>query len=240
MSCDKQTSGAESDSLEVRGTSRPFDRSGTAWLIGEAVRYLNTPDKEGELGYTRAVEVLRNCGKDVLETVNGIFKQVKSGDSALRWNLLYVLGDVGDRSAADFLVHTALNKLPETHEEEGCQSARDMEMLVSTMAVHAIQKVAARHPEVSEALLQVVAKGPERPILIEAVKVAGELGLKDKVRGLLREEDHRILDIRKARTEEVFAEPEREDGKERGFTPPKSGSLYTAPSSRCGCAGKEN
>lgn len=242
--CDKhtsgQTSGRGSDSVEGKMTSRPFDRSGTAWLLGEAVRYLNTADKEGEAGYARAVEVLRNCGADVLETVSGIFRQVKAGDTTLRWNLLYVLGDTGDQSAADFFVRTALNKLPEATEQEGCQSARDMEMLVSTMAVHAVQKLAVRHPETSEALLKIISKRPEKAILIEAVKVAGELGLKDKIKGTLHEEDYWILDIRKARTEEVFAEPEREDGKERGFTPPKSGSLYTAPSMGCCCTRKEN
>ena len=241
--CDKhtsgQTSGRGSDSVEGKLSSRPFDRSGTAWLLGEAVRYLNTAGKEGEAGYARAVEVLRNC-PDVLETVRGIFKQVKSGDTTVRWNLLYVLGDAGDRSSADFFVSTALHKLPEVIEEQGCQSARDMEMLVSTMAVHAVQKLAVRHPETSETLLYIISKRPDKAILIEAVKVASELGLRDRVKEILPEEYHWILDIRKARTEEIFAEPEREDGKERGFTPPNSGSLYTAPSMGCCCTRKEN
>jgi hypothetical protein len=39
-----------------------------------------------------------------------------------------------------------------------------------------------------------------------------------------------MIDIRRVRPQELFADPEREDGKERGFTPPKSGPLYTAPS----------
>jgi hypothetical protein len=242
--CDKQksgqTSGRQSDSVEGKATSRPFDRTGTAWLLGEAVRYLNTADKEGESGYARTVDVLRNCGTDVLETVNGIFKQVKAGDTSLRWNLLYVLGDAGDRSTADFFIRTALRKLPEVVEQQGCQSDRDMEMLVSTMAVHAVQKLAVRYPETSEALLHIISKRPERAILIEAVKVASELGLRDKVKEILREEDYWILDIRKARKEELVADPEREDGKERGFTPPKSGSLYTAPSMGCCCTRKEN
>ncbi len=242
--CDKhtsgQTSGRGSDSIEGKLTSRPFDRSGTAWLLGQAVRYLNTADKEGEAGYARTVEVLRNCGTDVLETVNGIFQQVKSGDTTLRWNLLYVLGDTGDRSAAEFFIRTALRRLPEAIEQEGCQNARDMEMLVSTMAVHAVQKLAVRHPETSEAVLQIIARRPEQAILIEAVKVATELGLRDKAKEILREHDYWILDIRKARTEEIVAEPEREDGKERGFTPPKSGSLYTAPSMGCCSTRKEN
>jgi hypothetical protein len=107
------------------------------------------------------------------------------------------------------------------------------------MAVHAINKIARRHPQVSELLLKIIFERPARPILIEAVKVAGELGLQEKVRSILPKEDHWILDIRRARTEELFAEPEREDGKERGFTPPKTGLQYTAPHVECCCTRKE-
>jgi hypothetical protein len=238
MSRENQTSRGGGDSLEVSAAIRLFDKSATAWLLGQAVRYLNTADKEGEFAYTRVVELLRRCSNDMVETLNGLFGQVKFGDSSLRWNLLYVLGDVGDASAADFLVHAALRPLPEAKEYGGCESDRDMEMLVCTMAVHALERVAGRYPQVSEYLLKIVSARPVRPILIEAVKVASQLGLKDQVRDLLLKEDHWILDIRRARTEEFFAEPERQDGKERGFTPPKSGALYTAPSAVC-CTRKE-
>jgi len=239
MSRQKQTSKSDSDSLEVKAAIRPFDKSATAWLLGQAVRYLNTADKEGEFKYTRVVEVLRRCSGDLLETVTGIFLQVKGGDTTLRWNLLYVLGDVGDERTADFLVGAALKPLPEKKDGEGCESDRDMEMLVSTGAVHALQRVATVYPQAAEHVLKIISERPARPILIEAVNVAAELGLRERVQGLLPREDHWILGIRRARPQELFAEPEREDGKERGFTPPKSGSLYTAPSV-VRCKGKEN
>jgi hypothetical protein len=118
MSCENQTSRGSGDSLEVNAGNRPFDISATAWLVGQGVRYLNTADKEGELAYLRVVEVLRRCGKDLLETVIGLFRQAKSGDAALRWNLLYVLGDAGDGGAADFLVRAALERLPEANPDQ--------------------------------------------------------------------------------------------------------------------------
>ena len=239
MSCENQTSRGDSDSLEVKAAIRPFDKSATAWLLGQAVRYLNTASKEGEFEYTRVVEVLCRCSCDLLETVTGIFFQVKGGDTTLRWSLLYVLGDVGDESATDFLVGAALKPLPEKKDGEGCESDQDMEMLVSTGAVHALHRVATRHPQVADHVLKIISERPAQPILIEAVKVAAELGLKERAQELLPKEDHWILGIRRARPQELFAEAEREDGKERGFTPPKSGSLYTAPSVDC-CKRKEN
>ena len=238
MSCECGSSGGTADNLAVNGASRPFDSSATAWLLGQGVRYLNTADKEGEFAYPRVVEVLQRCTPDLTQTVMELFRQTKAGDAALRWNVLYVLGDGGRADAADFLVRTALEPLPEALPDQGCEGARDIEMLVRTMAVHALQKIAHRHPETAEAVLKVVSERPARPILIEAVKVARQVGLDEKARHMLPQDDHWILDIRKARTEEVFAEPEREDGKERGFTPPKSGSLQTAPRGEC-CIRKE-
>lgn len=238
MNCEKKKANGDSDSLELKASIRPFDKSPTAWLLGQAVRYLNTAGKKGEFEYTRVVEILSNCNDALLENVKSIFASVKGGDTTLRWNLLYIIGDASDYSSADFLVDVVLNPLPE-NDGDCCESNRDMEMLVSTGAVNALYRVAKRHPEVMEYILKVISERPDRPILIEAVKVAVELGLEEQVQKLLSKEDLWILGIRRVRPQELFTEPEREDGKERGFTPPKSGAFYTAPSI-LNCTTKEN
>lgn len=230
MCCEGQASNDGSDRLDEGGVSRALDGSATAWLLGSAVKALNTPDKEGAAAYARATEVLRRCSTDLIEVVRGVFRQTKGGDSSLRWNLLYVIGDVGEENSADFLVETALNALPDVRENLGCETDRDMEILVSTMAIHALGSVAKRHPNAAEGVLKIVSARPARPLLVEAVKVAVDLGLRERAQNALPREDHWIFDIRRAHTQELFANPEREDGKERGFTPPKSGALYTAPS----------
>lgn len=235
MSCEENTVRNGGDSISTNSGKRPFDKSATAWLIGQAVRYLNASDRESELSYERVVELLKRCAGDVLETVTGLLRQSKNSDPMLRWNLLHVLGDAGDHTAGDLLVRSALAKSPEPDGEEGCQKAGDIEILVSTMAVHALREIARRHPEAADRVLQVVSEKPIRPILVEAVKAARDLGLEEKVKELLSEEDRWILDIRTARVQELFAEPEREDTKERGFTAPKFGEHYTAP--RFGCCG---
>lgn len=230
-------SGGGGDRLDGGAISRPFDHSATAWLVGQAVRALNSADKEGELAYRRTAELLRRCD-DVMETIKGLSRATPAGDAPLRWCLLYVLGDAGDAKAGEFLVRAALDKLPERNPDEGCEGQRDCELLVRTMAIHAVGKIAERHREAAEYVVRLVAERPDRVLLIEAVKVGVELGLAGKLREMLPKEDQWILDIKRARTEEVFAEPEREDGKERGFTPPKRGALYTAPHGGC-CSCKE-
>lgn len=238
MSCENHTSGDGGDNLEGHPGNRPFDMSATAWMLGQAVRYLNTADKDGELAYRRVIEVLRQSGKDLVDTVARMFRQAKAGDSPLRWSLLYVLGDTGNQDAADFLMRTALQPLPEAQPDQ-CEGSRDIEMLVATMAIYALGEVAKRHADAGEAVLKIVSARPARALLIEAVKVGAYLGLRERVAALLPQEDRWILDIRQARQGEVFADPEREDGKERGFTPPKTGDLQTAPRVAC-CATKEN
>jgi hypothetical protein len=233
MSCGDPTNNNGSDSLVVNAGKHPFDRSATAWLIGQAVRYLNTADKEGEFVYPQTIELLGRCDKDFLKTVTELLREAKGGDVPFRWSLLYLVGDVGDTSATDLLMRTALTQLPEHDADQGCEGARDTELLVCTMAVHALQKVAKRHPEVAEVFLKMVTEKPARPILIEAVKAGVELGLREKIQELLPQEERWIVDIRRARAAELFAEPEREDSKERGFTAPKLGSHYTAPQMGC-------
>lgn len=238
MSCNGSSSQSSGDGMEFVMGPHLFGASATGWLLGEAVRHLHSADREGEASYKRAVEQLSRSGNDLVETVAALSRQAGSYASALRWSLLHVLGDAGRADAAKYLVSAALEKLPE-EDREHCESIRDTEVLVRTMAVEALGKVARRYSEASSALLEVVKAQPARAVLIEAAKVAAELGLQDKVREMLPEAERWILDIRRVKAHEVVADPEREDGKERSFTPPKMGELYTAPRVSC-CSKKEN
>ena len=75
-----------------------------------------------------------------------------------------------------------------------------------------------------------------RATLVAGVLVfaAVALGLRERVSELLSKEDYWMLDLRQAYAQELHAEPEREDGKERGFTPPRGLDLQTSPQI-CGC-----
>ena len=224
--------GDGSDRTEGSGGRRYFDESAVAWLVGESVRHLHGEGKEDELYYQRTIELLRGL-KDATDAIVRLAQQVDRDDTSMHWSLLHVLGDVGQAQAAGFLVESALARLPEHDPKQGCEGPRDSHMLVATMAVEALQRVATGNRDVADAVLKVVSARPERPILIEAVKAAVALGLRDRLHEILPKDDHWMIDLRRARVEEVHAEPEREDGKERGFTPPRGRDLQTGPQICC-------
>jgi hypothetical protein len=226
------------DDLEIGPGNRTFDLSSTAWLVGQGVRSLEAADDEGKLAYQYVIELLRNR-KDATGTIIQLIQNVPLNDVPLRWDLLYLLGEVADQTAAQFLIRQSIEPLPE--KEMGvCEGPRDDELLVRTRAVKAIEQIANRHPDVGEYLLKLVSEHPAQPILIEAVKAASGLGLKDKVRELLPKEYHWILDIRRARIEEIGVEPERKDTKERGFTPPRLSSVSPSPNVSCHSKNEED
>lgn len=228
--CDE---GDGSDRSEGHEGPRYFDHSAVGWLAGEAVRHLHGEGKEAELAYRRAIELLRRQD-DASQEVTRIAASVRRDDTDMRWSLLHVLGDMADARSAGYLFETAVARLPDHDPAMGCEGPRDNEVLVATMAVEALHGVAAAHKDVADLVLKLVSARPARPILVEGVKAAVALGLRDRVKEMLSQEDNWMLDLRRARAEELRAEPERQDGKERGFTPPRSADQLTGPRT-CGC-----
>ncbi len=216
------------DSLELDSASRPFDLSATAWLVGQAVTQLNTAGKEGEYLYGHTTKLLHDC-EDAKETIIRLFLQTTQDDAPLRWSLLYVLGDVADSSAADFLVDLATTQLPE-NQSQCCEGPQDSELLVRTMAVQALATIANRDGGAADHVIKLIKRQPAQPILIEATKAAIALNRRKEIVEILPKEAHWILDIRHVHCNEVQADPERADTGERSFTPPNQAKLATAPS----------
>ena len=233
MACKKENTAAASagDCIELDEGRQRIGGSGAQWLVGQAIAALNRADAADERDYNHIVALLREhapAGDALLQLAHD-----SATDPTLRWNVLHVLGDAGDLGAADFLVKAALERLPERR-KEGCEGPFDTELLNRTMAVHAIAAIAGRDAKAAEGLLRVIEAGPERAVLVEAVKAAVELGHRERVQGLLAKEDQWILDIKRASHRDVHADPERADGKEIGFAPPRRGAQHTAPQA-CGC-----
>ena len=229
--CEENLSKSKTDMLSLRDERYSFTSSANSWLVQQAVRCLNSTNQEDEAVYKYVLELLSR-NESSMEIIQ-LVRSVPESDSMIRWNLLYILGDVGDTKAARWLAEFVVRPLPERG--EGCEGPRDIELVVRTMAIESLQKIAKRYTEVSDLFLYIISQNPDRGILIEAVKAAVELGLKEKLAQELSKEHHWIFELRKARVEELHAEPERSDSKERNFTPPKSRSESTTPTINCGC-----
>jgi hypothetical protein len=128
--------------------------------------------------------------QEAVETLKILVQRTPSYDLPLKWNLLRLLGALEDPAAADFLAGVAIEPVPEAAGHNG-GSRYDGELRVRTMAIEALLQIAARHKTASESLLRVVAARPVRPILVEALKAASELGLNASVRRLLPADDRR-------------------------------------------------
>ncbi|HEX9810054.1 MAG TPA: hypothetical protein VGC25_10715 [Alphaproteobacteria bacterium] len=227
------------DSFEVVVPDAVILRTPTLWLIGQAFELLNTEGKAAEVAYGQVAELLRGRD-DAVESLFSAFRSSPTEDVGRRWCALYVLGHVGDKSAAEPLFRAASESLPKPcKEEEGCEGPRDGEVMIRTMAVAALQRVAERHEEAGELVLALIAEHPERPVLIEAVKAARALNLADKAREALRKEDRWMLDIRIQPVQEVMAQAERGDAAALGHTPPSMRAARTAPAADCCAPRKE-
>ena len=99
----------------------------------------------------------------------------------LRWNLLSVACQLADPKAADYLLRTALAKLPPPGCDAGAIEAWRGELLVRVLAVEALYAIARRHPSVRGHFERLIRSRPAPPVLYEAVRAAEALGLADLV-----------------------------------------------------------
>lgn len=227
------------DTLDIVVPDSFVDRTPTFWLITQALEALNTGGKAADLAYSHLVELLRER-RDAVPALFELLRSTPAEDIGLRWCALHVVGDIGDLSAAKLLFRASLQPLPRPcREEEGCEGPRDGELLIRTMAVEALHRVAARHEEAGELVLRLIAERPVQPVLVEAVKIARALNLTDKAREVLRKKDAWILDIRIHPVDDVIAEPERGDDTAFGRTPPSMRTLLSSPTASCCSLRKE-
>lgn len=219
------------DKLELLNERRSSTNTANAWLVQQAIIYLNSSDREAEISYKHTIELL--VKSQAIDSIIQMIRTTSKTDVTLQWSLLYLLGDIRDKTAAKWLSQYTIEQLPARG--QSCEGPRDGELLLRTMALESLKKIAMHNAEVSELILEIISQHPDRELLIEAVKAAVELGLKEKVVEILPREEHWIIDIRKAKIEELQADSEKVDTKEVGYTPPKRIADYNAPSTKCAC-----
>ena len=231
MGCNCTTPDGVRDKLELQRSRSFIEYTPDAWLVQQAVIQLNSSGKQAEQLYARIIELLiKNESGDLIIQ---LIRTTPNTDVTLKWSLLYILGDVKSTTSVKWMTQYTLEPLPVRG--QSCEGPRDGELLLRTMAIESIKKIALQYPDTSESILRIIAARPDKALLIEAVKAAIELGLKEKLYEILPKEDLWTLDIRKARIEEFHAESGKTDTKEIGYIPPRKMADYTTPSIKCAC-----
>lgn len=228
------------NSLELVHPDPVVLKTPTHWLIDQAFAALNAEGERAEVAYKHTVELLR-CREDAVDTLIRVTQSSPAEDIGSRWSALYVVGDIGDKAAAEPLYRIAASSLPEhgkdgkCGETRGCEGPRDGEVLVRTMAVEALQRVAERHEEARGYVLELISAQPDRAILVEAVKAARALGLSEEAAKRLKKDDRWMLDIKMVPVQEVMAEPERADDSAVGYMAPVMRTKQDVPAADCCC-----
>jgi hypothetical protein len=205
-----------SDKL-TSATGESHDASTTEWLIRQVVATVHELNGEGSAGHQHLIELLRSRA-DLVDEARQMYDRLGK-DSMFRWSLLYAFSDIVDESAAEFLTAIALSPLPE-QDPKHCQSVRDTETLVRTMAIEALRRLATRVPGVGKSLLHIVSAQPARPLLAEAVKACRSLGLSDEVKSMLSRDSYWMLELRQADRGELVAPVDSKSDVQTRSSPP--------------------
>ena len=196
------------DGLEAARRDDTFDRDATSWLIGQSLRYLNAQDTREEIAYRRVIELL-DTHRGAVAALAQAFHDSPREDHNLRWSLLYILSEIGDASAAESFFTAAAEPVPARDRyEQGCETPRDGEILVRTMAIAGLARLAAKEAKTKELFYRLIEAQPERALRVEAAK---QLLLLDpqaaeRVKGLLPEELHFALQLKIVRAESLAVE----------------------------------
>ena len=214
-----------------------FNRDAVAWLVGQGIRHLNAADADGEHALLRVRELLQRADA-ASATIAQALHDCAQDDHSLRWSLLYLLDGLDDPRAAEVFYRAAAEPVPAADRyPRGCETPRDGEVLVRTMAIAGLARRARGDAKAADMLFKLLEAQPERALRVETVKalMAADPGHAERIRALLPQELHFALELKTVRAEALAVEHEtsRVDGAVRA--PVLDGTRVAPKSTRCGC-----
>jgi hypothetical protein len=222
------------DGMDSTPQHRIFDRDTVTWLAGEGIRYLHAADEREEIAYRRTVELLQKM-PEATAAIGQAFHDVPHDDYSLRWALLYLLAEMNDVSAAKVFYKAAAEPVPSRDRyPQGCETPRDGEVFVRTMAIAGLARVGARDKGVIDLLYRLLEAQPERALRIETVKALRSLDPNsiERIRNALPEELQFAVDITQVRAEALAVEHENKLADATRFAP-ELGKKASSPRASC-------
>lgn len=197
---------ATGDSTGLADSGHRFHDTAEAWLVGEALTRLHGEESEARGGYARATELLAKIG--AAEAFAHVFASAPREDVSLRWSLLYILADTGEMRAADLFARAAIEPIRVERDPLACESAYDGEVLVRTMAIEGLGRLAQRDAGLIGHLYKVIESQPDCALRIEAVKavLAAAPAEAERLRHVLPQELHFALELKRVRAQTLVVD----------------------------------
>jgi hypothetical protein len=221
----------ETDSLEVRSRSSKRRPSEARGRLAEAIERVHFTNESGRAAYRKALGALRQKPEELRATVTE-WELSAPNDHNLHWTLYYILADLELPELAPMFVDAAARDLPETTETTACETIDDDKILVSVMAVEALERLAGEDPEVATgALMEVIER--QSHVAVRAAAVQALLRIhpdaERDVADRLPDDQRYLVEARRAPVEQLFANPERTVPKRAVHRAPKLQSDTNAP-----------
>jgi hypothetical protein len=195
----------ESDTLTVRESPGAPGDDETTWLLGQCIRLAHSAGQRSHDEYRNVIRLLL---RDPRAAVVAVDRWIEAAphDPMLRWSLLYVLAELEDGACLELLERQALRQMPERLRRQGvCEQSADYEELVAVMAIEGVVRLAAAgDTDAVQALLRIITRQDRRslrrPAAVGLVSVLPEF--RQRVKELLPESEHYVLDLRPATPED--------------------------------------
>lgn len=188
---------SNTDRVEVRPPGEDIERlEGTAGAFLAALQLAFSDDDPD--AFDRSIEDLRN-DSSFLETAESLYES-QPEDSSFRWGVLYVVSRVAPLGAMTWLETIALQDLPDEDDAASfCETKRDGELLVGTMAVEGLGLLTKTDGvDVVLKSLQTVISGDVDPAIRSAAVVQFlkiDAASRDRIRALLPKRMEYLADV---------------------------------------------
>lgn len=176
---------------------------------------------------------------DATSTIGAILQRVPREDVSLRWSLLYVLAETGDARAADLFMEVASARIGMERDPRACEGPYDGEVLVRTMAVEGLGRLAGKDQGVIDRLRRVIEAQPDQAMRTEAIKaiLAAFPQEAERLRHVLPEELHFALALRHVRAQSLAVEHEASKLDTVRAMPSLDGKSHGPSIRSCKCCG---
>ena len=216
--------------VEAAGQEDPLQASDAGRLLASAIHDMHQADDREEDRYRRAKDKIRKQIHEVTRSAEEADASIGASPDALRWAMLYVIGDIAAVESLEYLKRYALRPVPRD-DEPGCEKIKvSSELVYRCTAVDGIANLFEIAPDVAEHALFEIIEGQEATSVRRAVAshiLRRYPDRKDTIARLLSKDQLFILELKRPQVGELdqpnpalTRRRQRQERLGKGGTPP--------------------